>query len=161
MKRVRAVADTSQASGSATVVAFASDHGGLDLKGALIAALQAQGYETLDLGTNSTESVDYPDYAEKMATAIADGRADRGVLICGTGIGISIAANRFDHIRAALVHDAFGARMCRQHNDANVLVLGGRTTGEEVAKDCLNLFLETEFEGGRHQRRVSKLSKTD
>lgn len=153
--------NTSQAATNLNVVAFASDHGGVELKTCLRDMLTEMGIEILDLGTNSSESVDYPDYAKAMAEAIAEGKAARGVLVCGTGIGISIAANRFNHVRAALVHDAFGAKMCRQHNDANVLVLGGRTTGEEVAKDCLRLFLETEFEGGRHQRRVSKLSIND
>jgi ribose 5-phosphate isomerase B len=92
-----------------------------------------------------------------MAKALKDGQASRGILMCGTGIGISIAANRHRHVRAALVHDAYGARMCRQHNDANVLVLGGRTMGPEVARECVEIFLATEFEGGRHARRVAKL----
>ncbi|KIL98782.1 Ribose 5-phosphate isomerase B [Paramagnetospirillum magnetotacticum MS-1] len=139
-------------------MAIACDHGGVDLKDVLIKDLAASGWTVLDLGTDGPESVDYPDFAVKLAQALKDGKAERGVLLCGTGIGISIAANRFDHIRAALVHDAFGARMCRQHNDANVLVMGGRTIGPEVARDCLKIFTETEFEGGRHARRVSKLS---
>ena len=138
-------------------IAFASDHGGFDLKNALIDFVKKQGFEALDLGTFTTESVDYPDIAVKMADAIKNGTVSRGVLLCGTGIGISIAANRFRHVRAALVHDAFGARLCRQHNNANVLVLGGRTTGPEVACDCVNIFLNTDFEGGRHERRVNKL----
>ena len=138
-------------------IAFASDHGGFDLKNALIDFVKKQGYEPLDLGTFTTESVDYPDIAVKMADAIKNGTVSRGILLCGTGIGISIAANRFRHVRAALVHDAFGARLCRQHNNANVLVLGGRTTGPEVACDCVNIFLNTDFEGGRHERRVNKL----
>lgn len=139
------------------VVAMACDHGGLSLKIALKAMLQAAGTEVLDLGVDDATSVDYPDYADTLATALADGRAARGVLVCGSGIGISIAANRHAHIRAALVHDAYGARMCRLHNDANVIVFGGRTIGDEVAKDCLEIFLATPFEGGRHQRRVDKL----
>ncbi|WP_142846880.1 ribose 5-phosphate isomerase B [Telmatospirillum sp. J64-1] len=138
-------------------IAVASDHGGVELKQALCEFLAERGIEVLDLGTQPGESVDYPDYADKLAQALADGRAQRGVLVCGSGIGISIAANRHRHIRAALIHDAYGARMCRQHNDANVIVFGGRTTGVEVARDCLGIFLDTEFEGGRHARRVAKL----
>ncbi len=139
-------------------IALASDHGGVELKALIRAELEGRGFAVLDLGTDGTASVDYPDYADHLAQALKDGRATRGILFCGTGIGISIAANRHAHIRAALVHDAFGARMARQHNDANVLVLGGRTVGSEVAKDCVSVFLTTEFEGGRHARRVAKLS---
>lgn len=140
-------------------IAIASDHGGLEMKALLTKDLEARGVTVLDLGTNSTDSVDYPDFADAMAETVKSGRAARGVLICGTGIGISIAANRHPEIRAALVHDAFTARMARQHNDANVLVLGGRTTGPEVARDCLAIFLDTPFEGGRHARRVEKMSR--
>ena len=143
---------------SAKTIAIACDHGGIELKDVLVKDLAALGWSVLDLGTDGPESVDYPDFAVKLAETLKSGKAERGILLCGTGIGISIAANRFDHVRAALVHDAFGARMCRQHNDANVLVMGGRTTGPEVARDCLKIFIETEFEGGRHARRVSKLS---
>jgi ribose 5-phosphate isomerase B len=139
-------------------VAVACDHGGLELKKALVALLEARGLAVLDLGTHDTQSVDYPDFAYALAAAIRDGRASRGVLVCGTGIGISIAANRYPEIRAALVHDAFTARMCREHNDANVICFGGRTTGPGVALDCLEIFLDTEFAGDRHSRRVGKLS---
>ena len=139
-------------------IALASDHGGLEMKSQLAALLREKGFAVLDLGTGDSQSVDYPDFADALAAALKDGRAGRGVLLCGTGIGISIAANRHPHLRAALVHDAFGARMARQHNDANVLVLGGRTTGPEIAKECLEVFLSTEFEGGRHARRVAKLT---
>lgn len=142
----------------AEVIALAADHGGFELKNLLAEKLAEWGYEPLDLGTYSTDSVDYPDMAVKMADAIKAGKAERGVLVCGTGIGISIAANRFPFIRAALIHDAFGARLCREHNNANVIVFGGRTTGVEVAYDCLNTFLNTQFAGGRHARRVEKLS---
>lgn len=142
----------------AEVIALAADHGGFELKNLLAEKLAEWGYEPLDLGTYSTNSVDYPDMAAKMADAIKAGKAERGVLVCGTGIGISIAANRFPFIRAALIHDAFGARLCREHNNANVIVFGGRTTGVEVAYDCLNTFLNTQFAGGRHARRVEKLS---
>lgn len=140
------------------IIALASDHGGLEMKALLAAFLADKGYEVLDLGTHDSQSVDYPDFAVAMAGALKDGKAARGILMCGTGIGISIAANRFSHVRAALVHDAFGARMCRQHNDANVLVLGGRTMGPEVAKECVDIFLSTAFEGGRHARRVAMLA---
>ncbi len=140
------------------VVALASDHGGFALKTVLKDFLIASGRQVLDLGTDGEASVDYPDYAHLMADALKTGKASCGILVCGTGIGISIAANRHPHVRAALVHDAFGARLARQHNDANVLALGGRTTGDEVAKDCARIFLETPFEGGRHQRRIDKLA---
>lgn len=143
----------------AEVIALAADHGGFELKNLLAEKLAEWGCEPLDLGTYSTDSVDYPDMAAKMADAIKAGKAERGVLVCGTGIGISIAANRFPFIRAALIHDAFGARLCREHNNANVIVFGGRTTGIEVAYDCLNIFLNTQFAGGRHARRVEKLSR--
>lgn len=141
------------------MIALASDHGAVDLKALLARHLEDKGYAVLDLGTNGTDSVDYPDFAVAIANALKQGKASRGVLLCGSGIGISIAANRFTHVRAALVHDAYGARMCRQHNDANVLVMGGRTTGPDIAKDCLDIFLSTEFEGGRHARRVAKLAE--
>jgi ribose 5-phosphate isomerase B len=143
---------------AAAPIAIASDHGGLDLKTLLVGELKAAGVPVVDLGTMTHDSVDYPDYAHAVARAIADGQVERGVLVCGTGIGMSIAANRFKNIRAALCRDVTEARLCRQHNDANVLCLGGRTTGPEVAKDCLRTFLDTKFEGGRHARRVSKLS---
>ncbi len=143
---------------SAAIIAIASDHGGYDLKQLLIDDLRAKGFEVLDLGTHGPESVDYPDYADLMAKAIGEGQAGRGVLLCGTGIGISIAANRHTQLRAALVHDALTARLSRLHNDANVIVMGGRILGIELAKDCLDVFLKTEFEGGRHARRVAKMS---
>ena len=121
-------------------------------------ALAERGFEVLDLGAHSRDSVDYPDFAYAMAAAIREGKVKRGVLICGTGIGISIAANRHPEVRAALVHESLGARLTRRHNDANVLCLGGRMVGIEIAKDCLDAFLNTEFEGDRHARRVAKLS---
>jgi ribose 5-phosphate isomerase B len=138
-------------------IALAADHGGYELKALLVKDLTAAGVPVVDLGTNSADSVDYPDYADRLAAAIKDGRAARGVLICGTGIGISIAANRHRHIRAALCHDETTARLCREHNDANVLVLGARVLGPEVARACLNVFLSTKFGGGRHEKRVAKL----
>lgn len=139
-------------------IAIASDHAGYELKSLLVAELQALGFEALDLGTNGPASVDYPDYADALAKALAEGRARRGVAICGTGLGISIAANRHRHVRSALCHDATTARLSRQHNDANVLALGARVIGIETAKDCLRTFLGTEFEGGRHAGRVAKMS---
>ena len=139
-------------------VAIAADHAGFDLKEVLKAELLALGCEVLDLGTMGPQSVDYPDFAEAVAKALADGRASRGVLVCGTGIGISIAANRNPGVRAALCHSGLEARLAREHNDANVLALGARLTGLEVARDTLRAFLDTEFEGGRHQGRVAKFS---
>ena len=142
---------------SIKIVAIACDHGGVEMKSALVEMLSKDGYEILDLGTNQTTSVDYPDYANELSRALIDGKAFRGVLICGSGIGISIAANRFPQIRAALIHDALGAKLCREHNNANVIAFGGRTLGIETARHCLSIFLNTEFEGGRHERRVAKL----
>lgn len=138
-------------------IAIASDHAGFELKSRIRDVLEGQGYSVLDLGTDGPDSVDYPDFAYAMTEALNERRVDRGILICGSGIGISIAANRHPEIRAALVHDALGARLARQHNDANVICFGGRTIGSDVAVDCLNVFLETAFEGGRHERRVEKL----
>ncbi|WP_114393720.1 ribose 5-phosphate isomerase B [Oleisolibacter albus] len=139
-------------------IAIASDHAGVEMKAALRALLEGQGRTVLDLGTDGAASVDYPDFADAVAAALADGRATLGVLICGTGIGISIAANRHRHVRAALCHSSTDARLSRQHNNANVLVLGARTTGIEVAKDCVAAFFATDFEGGRHAARVAKFS---
>ena len=139
-------------------IAIASDHAGFDLKTQLKQELGQLGFEVLDLGTDGPASVDYPDFAGKMADVLASGTVQRGVLVCGSGIGISMAANRHRHVRAALAHDHLTAKLARQHNNANVLCLGGRTTGPDVAKDCLRVFLETEFEGGRHQNRVAKFS---
>jgi len=142
----------------AEMIAIAADHGGYDLKTLLIPEIAALGFEVLDLGTNSLESVDYPDFAAALARAVESGQVARGVLVCGTGIGIAIAANRHRGVRAAVCHDATTARLARQHNDANVLALGARVIGAEVARDCLRIFLATEFEGGRHSRRIAKMS---
>ena len=141
-------------------VAIACDHAGFPMKSVLRAELERAGHQVVDLGTDSEESVDYPDFGFALADALGKNEADAGVLVCGSGIGISIAANRHPKVRAALVHDALGAKMCRLHNDANVICFGGRMIGEEVAKDCLNIFLETDFEGGRHARRVEKLNRS-
>lgn len=139
-------------------IAIAADHGGYDLKCLLVPELKALGFEVLDLGTHSYDPVDYPDLADALARAIETGQVKRGVAICGTGIGIGMAANRHRHVRAGVCHDATTARLTRQHNDANVLALGGRILGSEVAKDCLRVFLATAYEGGRHVRRIAKLS---
>ena len=144
---------------SQRAVAIACDHAGFQLKSKLKEQLVTKGIEVIDLGTDSEGSVDYPDFGFAMAKALSDYRAETGVLVCGSGIGISMAANRHPDVRAALVHDALGARMSRLHNDANVICFGGRMIGEEVAMDCLNIFLETDFEGGRHARRVGKLGQ--
>lgn len=140
------------------VVAIASDHGGFDLKQLLSQELVTLGYQVLDLGTHGAESVDYPIYAEAMVDALLSGRARRGVLLCGTGIGVSIAANRRPGIRAALCYNIETARLARQHNNANILALGGRTTDAGTAKVVLRAFLDTAFEdGGRHERRVAMM----
>lgn len=141
-----------------SIIAIASDHAGVDLKAHLKAHLASLGHDVLDLGPESAASVDYPDYADKLAAALKANQAEQGVLICGSGIGISIAANRHRHIRAALCHDGLSAKLSRQHNDANVLVLGARLIGSDTAKDCATAFFSTPFEGGRHQRRVDKLA---
>ena len=140
-------------------IAIACDHAGFQLKSWVKQQLQARGYHILDLGANSEESVDYPDFGYALGEAITRGEATRGIAICGSGIGISIAANRFPAVRAALCGDGLSARLARQHNDANVLALGARLIGEETAKDCLDAFLNTDFEGGRHERRVAKLGR--
>lgn len=139
------------------IIAIASDHAGFELKSAIKDALLGRGFEVLDLGTDSEESVDYPDFGHAMGAAIDDGRAPRGVIVCGSGIGISIAANRHQGVRAALCTSGLMARLARQHNDANVLALGSRIIDFETAMDCLNAFLDTDFEGGRHARRAAKI----
>jgi ribose 5-phosphate isomerase B len=138
-------------------IALAADHAGYELKSTLVEELRSMGHEVMDLGTDGPGSVDYPDYGKALAEAITSGEADRGVAVCGTGIGISIAVNRHPGVRAAVCHDETSARLAREHNDANVLVLGARLIGAEVAKDCLRTFLETEFAQGRHVARVTKL----
>lgn len=138
-------------------VAIAADHAGVSLKQRLQQELGRMGMNVMDFGTDSDESVDYPDFAAKVAAAVADGQASRGVLVCGTGIGMSIAANRMAGVRAALCCDREMAMLARQHNDANVLCLGARLMSESQASECLRTFMETEFEGGRHARRVAKM----
>lgn len=140
------------------LIALGADHGGVVLKNRLAKALVEAGHEVLDFGTDGPASVDYPDFAHAVCGAVTERRADYGVLVCGSGIGMSIAANRNHGIRCALVHDVTTARLCRAHNDANVLALGERITGETVALDILAAFLDTQFEGGRHERRLAKLN---
>lgn len=138
-------------------IGLACDHGGFELKEELKAFLKTQGYEPLDMGTFSGESVDYPDFGTKVAEKVSQGILKRGILICGTGIGMSIVANKFRGVRASLVNDLYSARLSREHTDANVLVLGGRIIGKELAKEIVRVWLETPFEGGRHQRRLEKI----
>ena len=138
-------------------IAIAADHGGFELKDSMVEYIKSLGNEVVDLGTNSADSVDYPDYAKKVCEEIQQGNSDLGILICGTGIGMSLAANRFEGIRAACVSDVYSAKMSRNHNNANVLCIGARVIGDEVAKLIIKTFLENEFEAGRHQRRVDKI----
>ena len=139
-------------------IAIASDHAAFELKSTLADHLRGQGHEVIDLGPPSTDSVDYPLYGYKLADAIASGAADKGVALCGSGIGISIAINRNPACRCALVSEPLSAGLARQHNDANVIAMGGRLIGLEMAKACLDAFLAEPFGGGRHQRRVDKLT---
>ena len=136
------------------MLVIASDHGGFALKQELMEHLRARGVEFEDIGTYSEESCDYPVYAEKAARGVAEGKYEKGILICGTGIGMSLAANKIKGIRCALLSDCFSAEMCRAHNDANMIALGGRVIGGELAKRMVDLFLDTPFMGGRHARRV-------
>ncbi len=138
-------------------IAIASDHAGFQLKETLKAEIISLGYNVIDLGTNSTNSVDYPDYGYKLASEVSSGKADLGVAICGSGVGISIAANRKPKIRAVLAQTAEVAKLGRQHNNANVLALGARIISEDMAKEIVRMFLSTPFEGGRHENRVIKL----
>ena len=142
-------------------VAIGSDHGGLILKDAIIKHLQSKGYEVKDFGTYTEASCDYPDYALKVSEAIVDGDFELGVLICGTGLGISIAANKVRGIIAAPVSDTFSAEMARKHNNANIVALGARVVGEGLALKIIDAFFDSEFEGGRHALRVGKIQKIE
>jgi ribose 5-phosphate isomerase B len=142
-------------------IAFGCDHAGFVLKPAVLEHLKKRGHEVLDFGTNGPESCDYPDFAHQVAVAVADGRADRGVLVCGTGVGMSIAANRHGGVRAVLCSEPFSARLSREHNDSNVLCFGARVVGAGTAADLLDAFLGTLHEGGRHARRVAKIEPGD
>ncbi|HDD53445.1 MAG: ribose 5-phosphate isomerase B [Aquificota bacterium] len=142
-------------------LALASDHGGFELKEAVRGWLQEWGYQVVDLGTHSPESVDYPDYIALAAAAVSRGETDRAVVLCGTGIGASIVANKFPGVRATLCHDIYTARMSRLHNDSNVLAMGGRILGADLAREMLKVWLETPFEGGRHERRLRKVAEIE
>ncbi len=139
-------------------VAIANDHGGCELKDAIIDLLKRRNFDYTDLGTYSTDSVDYPDIAIKCAKAVAEGQFERGIIICGTGIGVCIAANKVKGIRAALCHDVYSARMSRKHNDANVLTMGGRVIGKGLAAAIVEEWLNCEFDHGRHERRLKKIT---
>lgn len=139
------------------MIAIASDHAGITLKTEISRVLRELGLDVEDLGPTETTSVDYPDYAHLLAKAVSDGRVERGVLICGTGLGMSMAANRHPGVRAALCHDAYTAEMARRHNDANILCMGARAVGGGVAEQMAAVFFETPFDGDRHQRRVAKI----
>ena len=139
-------------------IALAADHAGYLLKDELVRWLQELGHEVSDLGTNGPESVDYPEYGARVANAVSTGQAERGIAVCGSGIGISIAVNRNPKCRCARVDDPLSAQLSREHNDSNVLAVGGRLIGSDMAKACVQAFLDTGFAGGRHQRRVDQLS---
>ena len=142
-------------------IAIASDHAGRELKDDLIEYLASIGYEAVDMGVNSDKSVDYPDYGIPLAEKVANGEIARGILVCGTGIGMSILANKFKGVRAALVNDVYTARMAKEHNDANILVIGGRVVGKGIARAILKTWIEAVFEGGRHQRRLDKIAEIE
>lgn len=139
------------------MIAIGSDHAGFFLKKLIIKYFEANGLEYMDIGPYSEDSVDYPDYAEKTSDCVISGKCDKGILICGTGIGMSIAANKIKGIRAALCTTGLHARLARQHNDANILAIGARTTGPDLALDIVEEFMKTEYLGGRHSRRVNKI----
>ena len=140
------------------LVAVGSDHAGLDLKQEIVKLLAELKHDVADYGTCTPLSVDYPDFGEKVAEAVSGGKAERGILICGTGIGMSIVANKFPNVRAALCNELFSARMSRMHNDANILVLGGRIIGRDLAREIVRLWIDTGFENGRHSDRIRKIS---
>lgn len=139
-------------------IAIGSDHAGFELKEIISQLLKEMGHEVIDMGTASNSSVDYPDFAETVSKAVSEGSVDRGILICGTGIGMSIVANKFKNVRAALCNDIFTAKMSRLHNDANVLAIGGRIVGKDLAKEIVNIWINTPFEGGRHLKRLEKIT---
>ncbi len=140
-------------------IALGSDHAGFEVKELVKKHLESEGLDVEDLGTFSKDSCDYPDYARKVAEAVAKKECVRGILVCGSGVGVSIVANKVRGVRAALVHDAETAKLCRQHNDANVLCLAGRTVARDAVPHIVDVWLETEFEGGRHKTRVDKIEK--
>lgn len=142
-------------------IAIASDHAGKELKEDLIDFLKDMGVEPVDMGVNSDTSVDYPDYGTPVAEKVSGGVFHKGVLLCGTGIGMSILANKFRNVRAALVNDVYTARMAKEHNDANILVIGGRVVGKGLAREIVRTWLTSSFEGGRHQRRLDKITEIE
>jgi ribose 5-phosphate isomerase B len=143
-------------------IAIGSDHAGFALKGEIISLIKSLGHEVEDVGCHCADSVDYPDYALPVCRKVVEGEADRGILICGTGIGMSIAANKIPGIRCALVHDTFSAKATREHNDANVLAMGERVIGPGLAQEIVRIFLETEFSGAeRHQKRIDKMMRLE
>ena len=142
-------------------IAIASDHAAFELKDKIVQHLKELGHEPMDFGVYDDTSVDYPDYGVKVGKAVSEGEYERGVLLCGTGIGMSITANKFPGVRATLVYDNYTARMSRLHNDSNILVIGGRTTGISTAFDIVETWLTTPYEGGRHARRLKKISDLD
>lgn len=142
-----------------TKIAIGSDHGGFNLKGKIIKFLEENGHEVKDFGTYSTDSCDYPVYAKAVAKAVASGAYEKGILVCGSGIGVSIAANKVKGIRAALCHESYSAMLSRLHNNANVLCLGERITGEALALEIVDVWLKSEYEGGRHQKRIDMLDE--
>lgn len=142
-------------------IAIASDHAGRELKDILKDFMVREGYAVLDLGTDADESVDYPDYGFAVADRVSRGEVERGILVCGTGIGMSIVANKFKGVRAALVGDVFTARMAKEHNNANILVIGGRVVGTALAEEMVRTWLTTEFAAGRHQRRLDKIAEIE
>jgi len=140
------------------LIAIGSDHAGLEMKIEIIAIMKELGHTYTDYGTNTPQSVDYPDFGEKVAIDVSTGSAESGILICGTGIGMSIVANKFPNIRASLCNELFSAKMSRLHNNANILVLGGRIIGKDLAKEIVRTWLTTPFEGGRHANRLKKIA---
>ena len=139
-------------------IGIGCDHAGLELKNEILSLLKDLGFEYVDFGTDSSQSVDYPDFGEKVSEAVSSGGIERGILICGTGIGMSIVANKFSHVRASLCNELFTARMSRLHNDANILVLGGRIVGKDLAKEIVRTWISTPFEGERHSLRLKKIT---
>jgi ribose 5-phosphate isomerase B len=142
-------------------IAIASDHAAFDLKEKIVQHLKDMGHEPMDFGVHDNKSVDYPDYGAKVGKVVSEGEYERGILLCGTGIGMSITANKFSGVRATLVYDNYTARMSRLHNDSNILVIGGRTTGISTAFDIVETWLTTQYEGGRHALRIKKISDLD
>ena len=142
-------------------IAIGNDHGGVELKRHLVQYLEGKGFEVVNFGSDVTESTDYPIYAERVSRAVVSGECDKGILICGTGIGISISANKIHGVRCALCSEPVSARLARQHNDANIVAMGARTIGPVMAEGIVDVFMNTEFQGGRHQLRVDKIMMLD